>query len=75
MAEFDEQMNVVNGVIRTESLEDDFIRILDEAGISLTEAQIDEIRNKQKKTNTSKRHGTAQYYDEITLALVAEKES
>lgn len=75
LADFDEELNISNGVIRMESLEEDFIHVLTEANITLSEVQRASIRNKEEgKTNVSQRNSAAYYYDDETLALVAEKE-
>lgn len=76
LAEFDAAYNITQGMIRTESLEDDFIKILGMAEKPLSEEQCNSIRNKDAgKTNMSKRQDVAYYYDEETLKLVAEKDS
>ena len=70
--EYDAELNIASSVIRMESLEEDFVRALIDAGVELSEQQIAEISNKQGgKTNTSKRKPVVFYYDEETAALVA----
>ncbi len=72
---FDRECNLSHGMIKTESLEEDFIRILAESGSSLSEDQKEEIRNKNAgKTNVSERKPAVYYYDDETIALVAERE-
>ena len=75
LAEYDRECNITRGMIRTESLEEDFIRVLAEAGCSLTEEQSALIRNKEAgKTNVSERKPTLFYYDDETMALVARRD-
>jgi hypothetical protein len=70
---YDREYNVLDDVIRTESLHDDLIRVIDAAGYVLDRRQIEDIRN-AGRTKTSTRHSTGQYYDNGTLDLVMEKE-
>jgi len=75
LADYDREYNITRGMIRTESLEDDFIRVLAEAGCSLTEQQVKVIRNREVgKTNVSERRPARYYYDDETMALVARRE-
>jgi hypothetical protein len=72
---FDAEQNVWNGAIRTESLEDDLLRVLEEAGYVLTEEQVRRIRDGAgTKTNTSRHRPSAFYYDAETARLVAERD-
>ena len=75
LADYDRECNITRGMIRTESLEEDFIRVLAEAGCSLTEEQAGVIRNKEAgKTNVSERKPARYYYDDETMALVARRD-
>ena len=75
IAEYDHEFNFARGMVRTETLEEDFIRVLREAGISLSDEQITSIRNKEGgKTNVSKRRPVGYYYDEETVALVEKRD-
>ena len=75
ISEFDDEYNITHGMIKTESLEEDFIRVLVEAESPLSEEQVNIIRNKQEgKTNISKRNSVAYYYDEATIELVAQRD-
>jgi len=73
LAAYDRKNNVLNDVIRTESLHDDLIRVIGAAGYQLDQEQIEEIRN-AGRTKTSDRHSAGKYYDNRTLDLVLEKE-
>ena len=73
--DYDREHNITSGMIKTESLEEDFIRVLEESGHTFTEEQLDAIRNKEEgKTNVSERNSASYYYDDETAALVAERE-
>jgi hypothetical protein len=75
LAEFDRDGNTASGMIRMESLEDDFIRILVDAGYTLSEEQVSEIRARAAaKTNVSSRRMAGYYYDPDSIQLVAERE-
>lgn len=72
---FDQDFNIAGDMIRTESLEEDFIRIISTAGYALTVEELNAIRNMDGgKTNVSQRQSTAFYYDDATFDLVANKE-
>lgn len=72
IAEYDAELNISSSVIRMESLEEDFVRALTDAGVELTEQQIAEIVNRQGgKTNISQRKSVDFYYDDETANLVA----
>ena len=71
-AEYDAEFNITSSMIKTESLEQDFVQALSDAGLALTEQQVAEILNKQGgKTNVSQRKPVDFYYDEETAELVA----
>ena len=73
--EFDQELNITKGMIKTESLEEDFIRVLDEAEISLSDEQSKEILNKElEKTNVSRRKTVGYYYNEETIELVRKRD-
>jgi hypothetical protein len=75
IADFDREFNITRGMIRTESLEDDFVRVLSEAGRQLDAGQIEAIRSRQTgKTNASERRPAGFYYDDDTIGLVARRE-
>ena len=73
--EFDRDFNILGGVIRTESLEEDFIRVLCDAGYVLSDDQLQEIREQaDNKTNVSQRKSAKYYYDDDTIALVGKRD-
>lgn len=75
IADYDRQFNVLGGMIKMESLETDFLNVLANVGVVLTQQQTDSIVNKKEgKTNASVRKSTAYYYDQETAALVAERD-
>jgi hypothetical protein len=75
IADYDREFNITHGMIRIESLEDDFIRVLSEAGQPLGAEQIESIRNRQLgRTNASERRPAEFYYDDETIGLVARRE-
>lgn len=75
ISSFDDEYNVSSDMVKTETLEDDFIRVMSAAGYTLSVEQISAIRNKANaKTNVSERQTAAYYYDEETIALVADKD-
>lgn len=75
LADFDREHNITRGMIRNESLEDDFIRVLGEAGYSLSADQTESILNRETgKTNVSQRKPAGFYYDDETIDLVAQHE-
>ena len=71
---FDGEHNVLDFVIRNESLELDFIKALGDAGYKLNPNQIDSICDR-KKINTSKHRETKYYYDKETSELVSRQEA
>jgi hypothetical protein len=75
ITEYDREFNIASAMIRTECLEDDFIRVLRLAGYTLADAQVAAIRRQDAgKTNASQRRPAEYYYDAESLALVAERE-
>jgi hypothetical protein len=73
IADFDGELNITDGVVKTEALEDDFIRVLSEAGKELTASECVSIKS-NGKTNVSERQPFMYYYDNETLDLVASRE-
>ena len=73
LKEFDRKQISLDFVIRTECLEEDFIRVLCSAGYHLTEEQLRNIRT-AKRRNASNHQETKFYYDTETVDLVAKKE-
>ncbi|HAJ91408.1 MAG TPA: hypothetical protein DCO71_02085 [Gammaproteobacteria bacterium] len=73
LAAYDREHNILDDIIRTESLHDDLLRVIGVAGYVLDAEQIEGIRN-AGKTKTSTRHSVGKYYDNETLDLVMEKE-
>lgn len=75
LAEYDAEQNIAEGMIRMESLEEDFVQVLKKAGEQLSDEQVASILNKEGgKTNMSKRNSVAYYYDDETMALVAQRD-
>ena len=73
---FDATNNLLHDIIRNESLEKDFIRVVQEAGHQLDQTTIQAIFQKaKKKTNISEHRDSAFYYDNATIELVAQKEA
>jgi len=73
LRKFDKNNNILDFVIKVESLENDFIQMLEKFGYSIDEKTKNQIRS-GGKTNVSKHRKTSHYYDEKTIKLVAEKE-
>lgn len=75
IVQYDREFNIARGMIRTEALEEDFIRVLGEAGYRFSEQQLNAIRRREGgKTNVSQRNPVEFYYDDETIALVAERD-
>ena len=75
LAAFDHDFNIANDMIKTESLEEDFIRIMSAAGYTLSDDEMNAIHNKDGgKTNVSERRSAAFYYDDASIELVANKD-
>lgn len=70
---YDRENNILDDVIRTESLHHDLLRVIAAAGYRLDKGQIEDIRD-AGRTNTSSRYSAGYYYDNRTLDLVMEKE-
>ena len=69
---FDAEKNISSAMIKTESWEEDFVRVMSLAGYVLSAAQVEAIQRKDDgKSNVSERKDTAHYYDEETVDLVA----
>lgn len=73
LAEFDERNNLLDFVIRAESLEDDLEDVLRSVGYRLTPEQSAVIRC-GGRSNASAHNEIAYYYDAATTKLVAERE-
>lgn len=74
--DYDKASNISDGIIRNEQLEKDFVSLMLQAGYELDDTQRSEILNKQSgKTNVSERKSVGHYYDDETIALVADRES
>lgn len=75
LIQFDRTHNLLDYVIRTENLEDDVIRILNDIGYELKPSTIEWIRSQKKtKTNKSERKDSSFYYDLDTAELVSRQE-
>ncbi len=73
LRQYDAENNLLDAVIRNESLEDDLIHALSVAGCTLSVEQENRIRS-SGRTNTSKHKNVGSYYDRETADLVARKE-
>lgn len=73
LVDFDKKLNILDDIIKMESLESDFLRIVEKAGYNPADEQIKKVIEKPK-TNASKRFETSFYYDMETLQMVAERE-
>lgn len=75
IADYDAEFNIAGAMIRTESLEADFIEALGRAGIELDQIQRQALLNKDDgKTNTSSRRQASYYYDAQSIDLVAQRD-
>ena len=73
LREFDTKNNLLDDIIRNESLEDDLIRVLRKVGYHLSDYQERKVRCAEK-TNPSKHESARYYYDSETIELVGERE-
>ena len=73
LREFDKKNNILNFTIKVESLENDFIQMLEKFGYKIDVKTKNLILN-SGRTNTSEHLKPSFYYDEETINLVAEKE-
>jgi len=65
LVEYDKENNLLDGVIYLENLEEDFIKIVEESGHSLSSELKEELLKKnQEKKNVSKHRGASFYYNE-----------
>jgi hypothetical protein len=72
---YDAENNLIDLLVRTESLESDLVEALQTAGHSLTDQMVDIIYEASKsKVNKSARKKMAHYYDEATVELVRNAE-
>jgi hypothetical protein len=75
LVEFDCEQSSLDAVIRTENLNEDFIKAMQLAGYSLTEEQRMIVQNSHR-TNASKRKTSlAEYYDQELLELVNQRDA
>ncbi len=75
LKEFDKTNNLLNFIIRNESLEDDLVNVLKKVGYNLDENKIKFIYDSAKnKTFKSKHYDSSYYYDHETIDLVAKSE-
>jgi len=65
---------IVRHFIRNETLAPDFIRVVESCGVSLSDAQRDQILSARKVNTSTRPHGPAYYYDEACIKLVARRE-
>jgi len=73
LKEFDKKNNLLDFTIKVESLENDFIAMVEKFGYNIDEKTKNLIL-KSGKTNISKHLKPSTYFDEETIELVAEKE-
>ncbi|MCK4708730.1 MAG: hypothetical protein KAU21_08940 [Gammaproteobacteria bacterium] len=71
---YEKQNCYINNFIRTEHLEDDLIKALENCKINLTEQQKQFIYAAGKTNTSASRNLTAHYYDKQTAELVYERE-
>ena len=74
LSEFDRTNNMVNLMIRTESLERDLVAVLKTVGHEVDERAVAALRT-TPRTNTSRHRRSGEYYDSETLDLVARREA
>jgi hypothetical protein len=70
---FDTENNILDYTIKTESLEHDFIEMLEKFGYNISLETKTHIKN-SGKTNVSSHLDSSHYYDEETINLVADNE-
>ena len=71
---YEKQNCFINNFIRTEHLEDDFIKALEAFNIYITEQQKQIIYSAGKTNTSASRNSTAHYYDKQTADLIYERE-
>lgn len=75
LIEFDKTHNLLDFIIRNESLEDDVVDVLKKVGYNLDENKIKLIyENSKKKTHKSKHYDSCFYYNKETVDLIAKSE-
>ncbi len=74
LKDFEQHYNYINYFIRNENLAHDLIQTLQQCNISLTQAQQQIILQANKTNTSSRKHAMDYYYDDQSLALIAEKE-
>jgi hypothetical protein len=76
LVEFDRELNITHGMIRTESLEEDFVTVVQAAGLRLSVAERQELLGKNvARTNKSERRQAHHYYDDETIALIQQRDA
>ncbi|MGA1868176.1 MAG: hypothetical protein ACMUJM_06470 [bacterium] len=71
----DKKSNILKGTIRNESIKDDLIRVLHDAGHTIDKKIILQIYNNiNKKINQSEHLDPKYYYDKETIGLVAQRD-
>jgi hypothetical protein len=72
---YDNSNNLINMIIRNESLEDDFLEVLRNTNHPIDKDALNKLKNSPpKKINYSTHKKTSFYYDDETINLVREKE-
>lgn len=75
LKKFEAENCYINHFIKTENLESDLLRALNQCRVSLEEAHIQKILRSGKTNTSSRKKKAAYYYDRETLELVKEKEN
>ena len=76
LVEFDRELNITHGMIRTESLEEDFVTVVQAAGLRLSVAERQELLGKNvARTNKSERRQAHNYYDDETIELIQQRDA
>ena len=69
----DQDHNLLDGIIRTEYLESDLVKVLEQANYTIDEQKLSAIYS-SPVTNASTRSSVEFYYDAETIELVSKKE-
>ena len=64
----------VKHIIRNETLAEDLIRTIEDCGEPLSDEQKVQIREAPRTNTSPRKYGKSHYYDEASIALVAERE-
>lgn len=75
LIEFDREQNIADVFIRNEHLEADFVAMLDRAGLSLNDHQLEFVEGAERTNASNESIDVAQYYDDFCVELVARKEA